>query len=140
MSPSCTILILEDNPDFLELVMMSLEELAGGGIRMIGVSDSAEAVRVLETTPVDLVITDYHQPPGNAEPLLRFVAENGGLSRLRFSQVICMSSHTHAVGGFKTAVQAGATFLSKGDSQFTSKIVAQARMRLDAPAILSEAA
>lgn len=133
-----TILVLEDECDFFELIKEFLEG-AGLGVRSIWAKDSSEAVEVLATTKVDAVVTDYHQPPGNAEPLLRYITEDGGLSQLDLSRVICMSAHKQPVGGFKSAINAGASFLHKCEPQFASKLVAQVRQRF-ASSALPEAA
>lgn len=129
MSPR-TILIVEDNDDFFEALMMCLEGAFEGGIRPIWAKNSSVAMEILRSVRVDAVITDYHLSPGTSEPLLDFLAEGGVFLGLSFTKVICMSSYAQAVGGFKTAVREGASFVSKSDPQFAGKIVEQVRERL----------
>lgn len=140
MAPSGWILVLEDDADFFEVLMMSLElEIDMKGVRLVWAKDSSVAVEVLESTKVDLVITDYHQPRGNAEPLLRSIAEGKGKGRIPFTQVVCMSGNDRPVGGFAEAVKSGAVFLRKTDPEFARKIAARVRKCLK-PTVSQQAA
>jgi response regulator RpfG family c-di-GMP phosphodiesterase len=55
-----TMLAVDDEPDILEGFAMLLEE--GLGARVMTARSGAEGLRILENTPIDLVISDYRMP------------------------------------------------------------------------------
>ncbi|MBM4323224.1 MAG: response regulator, partial [Deltaproteobacteria bacterium] len=50
------ILIVDDTPDTLEVLQRNL---TSKGYRTFIASNAAEAIHILQTTPMDLVITDF---------------------------------------------------------------------------------
>lgn len=67
------ILVVDDAPDTLEVIERHLTSV---GYRVITVPGVAEAVRALDTTRVDLVITDQKMPRASGMDLIRHVREN----------------------------------------------------------------
>lgn len=62
------VLIVEDEPDWLELVREVLQEK---GLEVLGTQDAVEAFEILETQPLDLVVLDVKMPL-NGRALLWF--------------------------------------------------------------------
>jgi len=69
------ILVVDDSPATLELLERNL---AASGYRTFTAPNVAEAIKVLEITPVDLVITDLKMPGLSGVHLVRHVRENYG--------------------------------------------------------------
>jgi DNA-binding NtrC family response regulator len=67
------ILVVDDSPNTLELLQRNL---ASEGYGVFSASSVAEAIRVLETTQVDLVVTDLKMPKVSGIDLVRHVREN----------------------------------------------------------------
>jgi two-component system, NtrC family, response regulator HydG len=67
------VLIVDDVPDAIEVVRRNLVPL---GYRVLSVENASDAVRLLEKTPVDLVITDYKMPQTSGLDLIRYIREN----------------------------------------------------------------
>jgi DNA-binding NtrC family response regulator len=53
------ILLVEDDPDVRELLQIVLEH---AGYAVIAVEQGETALKVLKTTPCDLLVSDYHLP------------------------------------------------------------------------------
>ena len=68
-----TVLVVDDSPDTLEVLQRNL---SSRGYRVLTASGVAEAVRILEAAPVQLVITDLKMPGGSGLDLTRHVREN----------------------------------------------------------------
>jgi len=68
------ILVVEDHPDVLTMVVMLLKTLGHEGI---GVADVAAARRALETDHFDLLLTDYGLPDGTGLDVLALAREHG---------------------------------------------------------------
>ncbi len=64
------ILIVDDEPDILELLS---EELEYEGFATVCAGSGNDAVRVLENENFDLVISDYKMPNGNGKVVLDFI-------------------------------------------------------------------
>jgi DNA-binding NtrC family response regulator len=69
-----TILIAEDEVDLRTILSEMLEE---EGFECIQVGDGKEALKILETRPVDVVVSDYNMPGLDGLELLRCVHERG---------------------------------------------------------------
>src|SRR5690606_29988894 len=75
-----TVLVLDDEPDARELVAMLVQN-AGGQAHVVGTS--AEAMRVLQSETIDLVISDIGMPDEDGYAFVRRVRElNGPMSRV----------------------------------------------------------
>jgi CheY-like chemotaxis protein len=62
-----TILIVDDEPTILRLAAMALSRQA----RVLTATSGAEGLRLLETEPVDLLLTDYRMPDMTGAELLK---------------------------------------------------------------------
>ena len=68
-----SILVVDDAPDTLEVLQRNLTARGFLVFTALGASDALE---ILESTPIDLVITDYKMPGINGLDLIRHVREN----------------------------------------------------------------
>jgi two-component system response regulator HydG len=73
MAAKTTILVVDDDPNTLEVLQRNL---AQGGFRIYSATSVQEALKILETTLVDLVITDYKMPKVTGLDLIKHVREN----------------------------------------------------------------
>jgi len=67
-----TVLVVDDAPDTLEVLQRNLTSRQ---YRVFTAPGVAEAIQVLDQTPVDLVITDLKMPKGSGLDLVRHVRE-----------------------------------------------------------------
>jgi len=70
---SQAILVVDDSSTTIEVLERNLR---GRGFRVLAASSVAEAIRVLENAPVDVVITDLKMPGASGLELVRHVREN----------------------------------------------------------------
>lgn len=69
---TATILVSDDQPDLLELIGMTLES---AGHRVVLAANGMEALEVLQTQPVDLIVADIGMPRINGYQLFQRVRE-----------------------------------------------------------------
>jgi len=93
------ILIVDDSRETLEMLERNLRS---EGYKVLTASGVAEAVNILDDTPVDLVITDYKMPKVSGMDLIRYVREN-----LRSTEVMMITGYA-TVEGAVDAIKAGA--------------------------------
>ncbi len=99
------ILVVDDAPDTLEMIQRNL---TSQGYKVFTAPGVAQAIRFLEETPVDLVITDLKMPKVSGMELVRHVREN-----LRDTEVMMITGYA-TVEGAVEAVKTGAEeYLSK---------------------------
>jgi two-component system response regulator HydG len=67
------ILVVDDSPDTLEVLQRNLESK---GYNVLTAAGAVEAIKILESMPVDLVITDLKMPEVDGLSLVRHVHEN----------------------------------------------------------------
>jgi two-component system response regulator HydG len=67
------ILVVDDSPDTLEVVKRNLE---AKGYKVSTSPGAIEAIKIIESSPVDLVITDLKMPDVNGLSLVRHIQEN----------------------------------------------------------------
>ncbi len=67
------ILIVDDTPNTLEVLQRNL---TSQGYQTFIASQAAEAIKILDVTPIDLVITDFKMPGVSGLDLIRHVREN----------------------------------------------------------------
>jgi DNA-binding NtrC family response regulator len=100
-----TILVVDDAPATLEVLQRNL---AGEGYRVFTATGVVEALKLLEATPVELVITDLKMPHVSGLSLVRHVREN-----LKDTEVMIITGFA-TVEGAVEAVKAGAeNYLAK---------------------------
>lgn len=99
------VLVVDDAADTVEVIKRNL---ASQGYQVFTAVNMAEGIRVLESTPVDLVVTDLKMPGGSGFDLVRHIREN-----LKNTEVMMITGYASIEGAVK-AVKAGADeFLPK---------------------------
>ncbi|MCP4591346.1 MAG: response regulator, partial [bacterium] len=93
-----SILVVDDAPDTLELIRRNL---AAEQYQVFTAPGAVEAIRILDSTPVDLVITDLKMPKVSGLDLVRHVREN-----LEDTEVMMVTGYP-TIEGAVTAVKAG---------------------------------
>jgi len=94
-----SILVVDDAPDTLEVIKRNLLSLGYQVYTALGVM---EAIKILETTSIDLVITDLKMPRASGLDLVRHVREN-----LKNTEIMMITGYA-SVEGAVSAVKAGA--------------------------------
>ncbi len=92
------ILVVDDAPDALELIQRNL---TANGYRVFTAPGAVEAIRTLDTTPVDLVITDLKMPKVSGLDLVQHVREN-----FKDTEVMMITGYP-TIEGAVAAVKAG---------------------------------
>lgn len=93
------ILVVDDSPDTLEVLQRNLESR---GYRIFTAPGAVEAIKILESTPVDLVITDLKMPGVNGLSLVRHIQEN-----FKNTEVMMITGYP-SIEGAVEAVKTGA--------------------------------
>ena len=93
------ILIVDDSPETLEMLERNL---SSEGYEVLTAPGVAEAIKILDDTPADLVITDYKMPKISGMDLIRYVREN-----LKNTEVMMITGYA-TVEGAVDAIKAGA--------------------------------
>ncbi len=73
MTTGATILIVDDQPDLLSNLSLTLE---AGGYQVVTAGDGIEAMAILQTHSVDLILADIAMPRMNGYQLYEHVREN----------------------------------------------------------------
>lgn len=94
-----TILVVDDAPTAVDILQRNLESK---GYRVFVASNVADAVKILESAPIDLVITDYKMPRISGLDLVRHIRAN-----FHESEVIMVTGYA-SVKGAVEAVKMGA--------------------------------
>lgn len=94
-----SVLVVDDAPEALEVLRRNLES---AGYRVFTAPGVAEALAVLDTASIDLVITDYMMPTVNGLDLVRHVREN-----LKDTEVVMITGYASVEGAIE-AIKAGA--------------------------------
>jgi two-component system response regulator HydG len=93
------ILVVDDSPDTLEVLQRNLQLK---GYRVFTAPGTADAIRILEQTPLDLVITDLKMPKLSGLDLIRYVREN-----FKNTEIMMITGYP-SIGGAVDAVKTGA--------------------------------
>jgi DNA-binding NtrC family response regulator len=93
------ILVVDDSPETLEMLERNLNSV---GYQVFKAPGVAEAIKMLDDTVVDLVITDYKMPRSSGMDLIRYVREN-----LRNTEVMMITGYA-TVEGAVEAIKTGA--------------------------------
>ncbi|MFH1229882.1 MAG: sigma-54 dependent transcriptional regulator [Planctomycetota bacterium] len=99
------ILIVDDASDTLEVLQRNL---SSHGYQIFTGSNVAEGLRVLEATPVDLVITDLKMPGGSGFDLVKHVREN-----LKETEIMVITGYASIEGAVKAVKFGAEEFLPK---------------------------
>jgi DNA-binding NtrC family response regulator len=97
--------VVDDAPETLEVLRRNLES---EGYRVFAAPGVAEALAVLETTPIDLVITDYKMPKVSGLDLVRHVREN-----LKDTEVVMITGYASIEGAIEAIKTGAEEYLSK---------------------------
>ncbi len=97
---SIRILVVDDSPDTLEVLERNL---TSRGYRVFTARAVGEATRILEMTPIDLVITDYKMPQVDGLDLVRYINTN-----FKHTGIIMITGFP-SIGGAVQAVKQGAS-------------------------------
>ncbi|SDF26463.1 response regulator [Terriglobus roseus] len=85
-----TVLVVDDEP-ILRLTFSIV--LQRTGARVLTADDGAEALRIVEADPVDLILTDKQMPNVNGMALLRQLRERGVMTPvILFVNVLCQKT------------------------------------------------
>ncbi len=98
-TPKECILVVDDAPETLEVLRRNLSDR---GYQVYTAPDVGQALRILESEAIDLVITDYRMPHVDGLDLVRHVREN-----LKDSEVVMITGYA-SIGGAVEAVKHGA--------------------------------
>ena len=93
------ILVVDDSPDTLEVLQRNLKSK---GYRVFTAPGAVEAITILESTPMDLVITDLKMPKVNGLSLVRHIQEN-----FKDTEVMMITGYP-SIEGAVEAVKTGA--------------------------------
>jgi DNA-binding NtrC family response regulator len=105
MSEKGRILAVDDTPSTLAMLQRNL---VSQGYQVFTAPGVAEAIRMVEATPVDLVITDLKMPGASGMDLIRHIREN-----FKDMEVMMITGYP-TIEGAVTAVKSGAEdFLAK---------------------------
>ncbi|MCI0433251.1 MAG: sigma-54 dependent transcriptional regulator [Gemmatimonadetes bacterium] len=91
-----TILCIDDEPTVLQVICRTLEN---AGHRTIGLSSVAEAFDMLQTEPVDLILSDYRMPEATGLEFLQRLREAG--TEVPLIMLTAHASVEHAVASMK---------------------------------------
>ncbi len=94
-----SILVVDDAPTALEVLERNL---TSQGYRVVTAPSVVDAIRILESSPIDLVITDYKMPKASGLDLIRHIREN-----YHDTEVIMITGYA-SVKGAVEAVKMGA--------------------------------
>ncbi len=100
-----SILIVDDARDTLEVLQRNLKSK---GYQVFAVSDVAEAIKILNETPIDLVITDIKMPKISGHDLIRHVREN-----FRDTEVVVITGYPSIEGAIKAVKDGAEEYLAK---------------------------
>jgi DNA-binding response OmpR family regulator len=73
MDSSASILIVDDEPELRHSIQLALEE---AGYKVVTASNGLQALKILQTRPVDLILTDVAMPDMNGYQLLEHVYDH----------------------------------------------------------------
>jgi len=99
------LLVVDDAPSTLEILGRNL---TAQGYRVLTAPGVAEAIRIAETTPIDLVITDLKMPRVSGLDLVRHVREN-----LKDTEVIVITGFPSVEGAVKAVKTGAEEYLAK---------------------------
>jgi two-component system response regulator HydG len=99
------ILVVDDAPATLEVLHRNLNSQ---GYMVFTASNVEEAIKILDSTPIDLVITDLKMPKVSGLDLVRHVREN-----LKNTEVMMITGYATVEGAVKAVKMGAEEYLSK---------------------------
>ncbi|MGB3480365.1 MAG: sigma-54 dependent transcriptional regulator [bacterium] len=110
------VLIVDDTPDTLEVLQRNL---VSQGYRVFTAPGGPEAIKILESAPIDLVITDFKMPKVSGLELIRHIREN-----FKDTEVIMVTGYASIEGAVKAIKTGAQEYLVKPftDKEFLSAV------------------
>ena len=99
------ILVVDDSPDTLEVLQRNLEFK---GYNVVVAPGAVEAIKILESTPMDLVITDLKMPEVDGLSLVRHIQEN-----FRDTEVMMITGYPSIEGAIEAVKSGAEEYLAK---------------------------
>jgi DNA-binding NtrC family response regulator len=99
------ILVVDDALDTLEVLQRNL---TSKGYQVFTASEVAKAVKILKTTPIDLVITDIKMPKISGHDLIRHVREN-----IKDTEIVVITGYPSIQGAVQAVKNGAEEYLSK---------------------------
>ena len=99
------ILVVDDSPNTLEMLQRKLES---EGYRVSVAPGAIEAIRILESTPMDLVVTDLKMPGVNGLSLVRHIQEN-----FKDTEVMMITGYPSIEGAVEAVKKGAEEYLAK---------------------------
>ncbi len=99
------ILIVDDTPNTLEVLQRNL---TSQGYQTFIASQAAEAIQILDVTPIDLVITDFKMPGASGLDLVRHVREN-----YKETEVMMITGYPSVEGAVEAVKKGAEEYLAK---------------------------
>lgn len=99
------LLVVDDSPQTLEVLQRNLKS---EGYQVFAAASVSEAIRVLETTAVDLVVTDLKMPKVSGIDLVRHVREN-----CKDTEVMTITGYPSIKGAVKAIKTGAEEYLTK---------------------------
>jgi len=103
--PKETLLVVDDSADTLEMLQ---RKLSAEGYNVLAAPDVQEALRLLESHPVALVITDLKMPRVSGLDLVRHIREN-----LRDTEVMMVTGYATVEGAVEAVKMGAEEYLAK---------------------------
>jgi DNA-binding NtrC family response regulator len=99
------ILIVDDSPDTLEVIQRNL---ISKGYTVFTAPGVEEGMEILESTVIDLVVTDFKMPKASGFDLIKFVREN-----LKNTEIIMITGYASIEGAVKALKIGAEEYLAK---------------------------
>jgi len=100
-----SILVVDDAPTAIDILQRNL---ASKGYRVLTASNVVDAVKILESAPIDLVITDYKMPRISGLDLIRHIRAN-----FHETEVIMITGYASVKGAVQAVKMGADEYLSK---------------------------
>ena len=100
-----SILVVDDVPSTVEVLQRNL---ASQGYTVFTAPGVTEALGIIETTPIDLVVTDFKMPKISGLDLVRHVREN-----LKDTEVIMITGYPSVEGAVQAVKNGAEEYLAK---------------------------
>ncbi|MFH1034191.1 MAG: response regulator [Pseudomonadota bacterium] len=98
------VLVVDDFPAMRKLLLKSLRQM--GVVNLLEAGDGVDAVKLLESDRVDLLISDWNMPDMGGLELLRWVRQKFTTARLPFLMVTTKGQQMDVVEAVKAGVDA----------------------------------
>jgi two-component system response regulator HydG len=99
------VLVVDDAADTVEVLSRNL---SAAGYQVVTASNVGDAIKILEVTPVELVITDLKMPGGSGLDLVRHVREN-----LKNTEVMMITGYPSIESAVKAVKSGAEEYLAK---------------------------